>query len=60
MLKLFSLWSEDFIQEQLERCRRNSSVYWKIADGLHEAGFSRILEQCRNKIKKLKTEYKNP
>ena len=56
--KLISLWSEDNIQEQLEGCRRNSSVFRKIADGLREAGFSRTLEQCREKIKKLKTEYK--
>ena len=45
--KLISLWSEDNIQEQLEGCRRNSSVFWKIADGLREAGFSCTLEQCR-------------
>lgn len=56
--KLISLWSEDIIQEQLEGCRRNSSVFRKIADGLREAGFSRTLEQCREKIKKLKAEYK--
>ena len=56
--RLISIWSEDVIQEQLEGCRRNSSVYRKIADGLREAGFSRTLEQCRDKIKKLKAEYK--
>ena len=56
--KLISLWSEDVIQEQLEGCRRNSLVYRKIADDLCEAGYSRSLEQCRDKIKKLKGEYK--
>ena len=56
--KLISLWSEDVIQEQLEGCRRNSLVYRRIADDLREAGFSRTLEQCRDKIKKLKGEYK--
>ena len=56
--KLISLWSEDVIQEQLEGCRRNSLVYRKIADDLYEAGYSRSLEQCRDKIKKLKGEYK--
>ena len=44
--KLISVWSEGVIQEQLEGCRRNSQVYSKIADHLHEAGFSRSLEQC--------------
>ena len=33
-------------------------MYSKIADHLHEAGFSRSLEQCWDKIKKLKGEYK--
>ena len=56
--KLISLWSEDVIQEQLEGCRRNRSVYSRLADDLREAGFSRTLEQCRDKIKKLKGEYK--
>ena len=56
--KLISPWSEDNIQEQLEGCRGISSVFRKIADGLCEAGFSCTLEQCREKIKKLKTEYK--
>ena len=42
----------------MEGCRRNSLVYRKIGDDLLEAGFSRSLEQCREKIKKLKAEYK--
>ena len=56
--KLINLWSEDVIQQQLEGCRRNSLVYRKIADDLGEAGYTRSLEQCRDKIKKLKGEYK--
>ena len=52
--KLINLWSEDVIQAQLERWCRNSQVHQKIADGLREAGFSRTMEQCRDKIKKLK------
>ena len=42
----------------MEGCCRNSLVYHKIADNLREAGYSRSLEQCRDKIKKLKGEYK--
>ena len=56
--KLISLWSDDVIQEQLEGCHRNSQVYKKIADSLHEAGFNRTFEQCREKMKKLRGEYK--
>ena len=56
--KLISLWSDDVIQEQLEGCRRNSQVYKKTAESLREAGFNRTFEQCREKMKKLKGEYK--
>lgn len=58
VFKLISIWSDATIQEQLEGCHRNSQVYKKISDDLHSAGFARTLEQCREKIKKLKTEYK--
>ena len=40
------------------RMCRNSLVYRQIADNLCEAGYSRSLKQCRDKIKKLKGEYK--
>ena len=33
-------------------------MYKKISDDLRSAGFTRTIEQCREKIKKLKTEYK--
>ena len=58
VFKLISIWSDATIQEKLEGCRRNSQVYKKISDDLRSAGFARTLEQCREKIKKLKTEYK--
>ena len=56
--KLISLWSEHVIQQQLEGCQRNSLVYRKIANDLGEASYTRSLEQCRDKIKKLRGEYK--
>ena len=45
-------------KQQLEGCRRNGPVYRKIVDDLGEAGYMRFLDQCRDKIKKLKGEYK--
>ena len=56
--KLISIWSEDNIQAQLEGCKRNHEVYSKISCDLSLAGYSRTYEQCREKIKKLKAEYK--
>ena len=58
VLKLISIWSDERIQSQLEGCRRNQDVYEKIASELSEAGFSRTYQQCCEKLKKLKSEYK--
>ena len=41
-----------------ESCRRNQDVYEKISSELSEAGFSRTYQQCCEKLKKLKCEYK--
>ena len=57
-LKLISIWSDDTVQAQLEGCRRNSDVYRKIAKELTEAGYTRTLEQCRDKMKNLKPNTK--
>ena len=56
--KLISIWSEDNIQAQLEGCKRNREVYSKISRELSLAGYNRTYEQCREKLKKLKAEYK--
>ena len=56
--KLIEIWSEDSIQAQLEGCRRNKEVYEKISRELKDAGYERTAEQCREKVKKLKGEYR--
>ena len=56
--KLVEIWSEEEIQALLEGCTRNKHVYDKIARGMVEAGHERTGVQCREKIKKLKSEYK--
>ena len=43
---------------QLEGCKRNQDAYDKIAADLWGAGFERTGEQCWDKIKKLKGEYR--
>ena len=57
-LKLIEVWGEDNIQEQLEGCHRNREVYMRIARKLNDCGYERSFEQCREKIKKLKKEYR--
>ena len=57
-VKLVEIWGDDAIQAQLEGCRRNKSVYERIAKEMTEANYPRSAEQCREKAKKLKTEYR--
>ena len=57
-IKLVELWGEEEIQALLEGCTRNKHVYDKIARGMGEAGYERTGVQCRDKIKKLKADYK--
>ena len=57
-LKLIEIWGNDAIQAQLEGCKRNQEVFSRIAAEMSEAGFERTAQQCRDKIKKLKVEYR--
>ena len=58
VLKLIELWGDSAIQAQLEGCKRNQDVYDKISSDLHDTSFERTGKQCREKIKKLKGEYR--
>ena len=58
VLKLVELWGEDSVQEQLEGCKQNSQVYDRIAREMQLAGFDRTGQQCRDKMKKLRSEYR--
>lgn len=57
-LKLIELWSYEDIQAQLEGYKRNQQVYEKIASLMQKEGFTRTYQQCREKIKKLRQQYK--
>ena len=56
--KLIDLWGDDVIQAQLEGCKRNKEVFEKILRGMTEAGYQRSATQCREKVKKLRADYK--
>ena len=57
-LKLIEVWGQEAIQKQLQECKRNQTVYEEVAKEMREAGYERTYQQCRDKIKKLKGEYK--
>ena len=52
------MWGEDTIQSQLQDCSRNQKIFVRVARELNDAGFERTYQQCRDKIKNLKIEYK--
>ena len=57
-LKLIEICGDGVMQAQLEGCKHNQEVYDKITKDLIEAGYQRSGQQCRDKIKKLKGEYR--
>ena len=57
-LKLIEVWGQETIQEQLQSCKRNQSIFVAVAREMREAGYDQTHQQCRDKIKKLKEEYR--
>ena len=57
-LKLIEIWGESTIQAMLEGARRNKDVFIKIAREMEAAGYTKSGDQCSNKIKKLRFEYR--
>ena len=55
---LIAVWGEEEIQAQLDGATRNKKVFDKIAKQLTELGLARTGHQCREKIKKLKSDYR--
>ena len=60
VLYLIELWGEEGIQEQLEGAKRNKHVYEKVhvARTMRERGSEKTGDQCRAKMKKLKSDYR--
>ena len=58
VMALIEIWSDDAIQSQLEGMKRNKRVFERISQDLSRRGITCSFEQCRNKVKMLKMEYK--
>ena len=56
--KLLELWGEESVQASLEGCVRNIVIYDIIAAELTSCGYQRTGAQCRERVKKLKKDYK--
>ena len=55
---LISVWSDDIIQAELGGTHRNQHVYKKMSAELKKLGYHRTWDKCRDKVKKLKQDYK--
>ena len=58
IVELLQLWSDEAVQVELESSLRNQRVFDRIANVLLEKGIYRSGDQCREKIKKMKLEYR--
>lgn len=54
---LIEIWAEDGIQKQLYKTHKNAEIFSIISSRLHERGFARTTEQCRDKLKKIRLQY---
>ena len=55
---LISIWGDEGVQEQLDGASGNRNIFCTISKKLKESGFDREWQQCKSKIKKLKSDYK--
>lgn len=58
VVELLQLWADESVQMELESCLRNQHVFNRIAEVLRGKGIHRTGDQCREKIKKMKLEYR--
>ncbi|KAF4084713.1 hypothetical protein AMELA_G00109190 [Ameiurus melas] len=55
---LLNIYAEENIQKEFESSARNAKVYQKISARLGELGIQHSPQRCREKIKKMKQDYK--
>ncbi|KAK0143079.1 Zinc finger and SCAN domain-containing protein 29 [Merluccius polli] len=53
-----SLVAEERIQQELDGTTRNEKVFKEIAQLMANHGYNRTLQQCRDKLKKMKSDYR--
>ncbi|KAK7143942.1 hypothetical protein R3I93_014949 [Phoxinus phoxinus] len=50
--------AEDRIQRELDGAKRNEKVYQEVSELLSTHGYNRTFQQCREKLKKQKSDYR--
>lgn len=56
--ELLNIWTNENVQAELKEATIKKHIFERIARTLREKGFYRTAEQCREKIKRLKKEYR--
>lgn len=56
-IDLLDLWSDPTVQEEIKNTLRNTPIFEKIVLRMQFLGHEKTINQCRNRIKTLKTEY---
>jgi len=54
-IKLLDLWSEENVQTLLERCTRNKTIYYKLAEDLAGYGITDTIEWVDNAVNALRS-----
>ncbi|XP_055024898.2 myb/SANT-like DNA-binding domain-containing protein 7 [Misgurnus anguillicaudatus] len=54
---LIDIWADESIQKQLDSTHKNSEIFGRIRDYLCSRGYKRTIDQCREKLKKLRAQY---
>lgn len=55
---LISIWTEESVQRKLEDSYRNRTIYKEISKKMEANGYSRSWQQCKRKIKHLKSTFR--
>ncbi|XP_033989543.1 uncharacterized protein zgc:113263 isoform X1 [Trematomus bernacchii] len=57
-LNLLDIWGNDSVQRALKGCSKNRHIFTQIAQKIAERGYSRTVEQCQTRIKRLKKSFR--
>lgn len=55
---MLAYWANPAVQEELRRNVRNNAVYNSLSAKLASLGFDKSAQKCKEKIKKLKQDYR--
>lgn len=58
ILALIEIWGEEDVQRALRGSVHNGYVYAEISERMQDLGFSKTSEQCRWKVKSLRTNFR--